>query len=154
MIFNNHHPPLYHRHFHPHQHHHLRAGAANWQEAARPFRNSIGPPLLCGLPSLCNTSELSKTKLELQIKFEQIGLLFISCWLSALWRSSSIVTWSLCISTFGDFVYSKPAVFICYNLVHRALVGGYHLIFASCAVAVIELFAGAVGGAQLAELAE
>ena len=60
-------------------------------------------------------------------------------------------TASLCISTFGDFVYSKPAVFICYNLVHRALVGGYHLIFASCAVAVIELFAGAVGGAELAE---
>ena len=55
-------------------------------------------------------------------------------------------TASLCISTFGDFVYSKPAVFICYNFVHRALVGGYHLIFASCAVAVIELFAGAVGG--------
>ena len=64
------------------------------------------------------------------------------------------MTASLCISTFSDFVYSKPAVFTCYNLVHRALVGGYHLIFASCAVAVIELFAGAVGGAELAELAK
>ena len=32
--------------------------------------------------------------------------------------------------------------------------GRDYLIFASCAVAVIELFAGAVGGAELADLAE
>ena len=79
MIFNNINPPppYYQHHFHHHQHHHLRAGAANWQEAGRPFRNSIGPPLLCPSPSLCNTSELSRTKLKM--KFENIGppLLFV-----------------------------------------------------------------------------